>query len=80
MWQDYVITVGNLIFIVSLVPSVVGKNKPAFLTSMLSGLTLTVFVFTFITLKLWFSAAAMGGSAILWYILAFQVLKSKKKL
>ena len=79
MWQDYVLAIGNVIFIVSLFPSLLSKNKPAILTSLLTGATLTVFVFTFITLKLWFSAGAMGGSAILWYILAFQVVRGQKK-
>ncbi len=79
MWQDYVISIGNIIFVISLIPSVLSKNKPALMTSLLSAVTLFLFVFTFLTLKLWFSAIAQAGSATLWSILAIQVFLEKKK-
>jgi hypothetical protein len=78
-WQDVAITIGTVIFVIALVPSILSKDKPAVPTSMMTGSVLVVFTVVYISLALWFSAIATGVTAILWYILALQVLLRRKK-
>lgn len=71
-WQDAVFTVGSVLNGVALVPTVLGKSKPALSTSLLTGFTLAVYGLTFITLGLVFSAVAISVTAALWFALAVQ--------
>lgn len=71
-WQDYVIAVGSIIFVIALIPSVLGKHKPALSTSLLTGTVLLVFAMTYLTLSLWFAAITTTLTATLWYVLAVQ--------
>ncbi len=79
IWQDYVFVVGNLVFIAALIPSIVGKDKPAIATSILTSITLYTFAFSFATLSLWGSAVLTFIVASLWLTLAFQKYKITKK-
>lgn len=72
VWQDIILTGGTAIFAAALVPSVVGKNKPAFSTSLMTGLVLAVFVIVYLSLALWFSALMTTVTATLWLTLATQ--------
>ena len=78
MWQDYVFTIGQFIFIAALFPSVFSQNKPAKSTSLLTGLTLLVFAATYTSLHLWFAGATTTLAAAVWLILAAQVLLTRK--
>lgn len=71
-WQDIVISVGQLIFVLALIPSIVGKDKPAVSTSLINGLILTVFTFTFASLELWFSTISSAMISMAWFFLAIQ--------
>lgn len=71
-WQDWVISIGNWIFFISLIPSITSKDKPALSTSLLTGAVLMVFAFTFSTLGFWLAAASSGLTAIAWLTLAAQ--------
>lgn len=42
-WQDWVITIGQIIFIVSLIPTLKGKDKPPVSTSVPTGIVLLIF-------------------------------------
>jgi 4-hydroxybenzoate polyprenyltransferase len=77
-WQDPVLFICQIIFTLSLLPSVFGKEKPAFLTSIITFLTLTVLVFTQYTLHLYFGAAGAFTTAVLWFILAYQKYKKRE--
>lgn len=77
MWQDWIITIGQALFIVALVPAVLAKEKPPLLTSLLSAAVLFVFGIVYITLSFWFAALSTTGTGVLWAILAFQKWKSK---
>lgn len=77
MWQDYVFAAGSLIFIVALVPSVIGEHKPEFWTSVLTSLVLLVFSITYWTLGLNFGAATTVLASNLWGVLALQVLEKR---
>lgn len=78
-WQDWVFSVGNGIFALALLPSVMGKSKPAFSSSLLTASVLAVFVGTFATFSLWLSAAVTTVSASMWLTLAVQKYRIDKR-
>lgn len=71
-WQDIVLSIGSLVFVIALLPSVLGKDKPAFSTSLMTGLVLTIFTATYATLSLKYTTVTTGVSAALWLVLAAQ--------
>ena len=79
-WQDIILSVGQFIFIIALLPSVFSKDKPALATSIITSATLIVFAFTYATLSL--TSAAISGVivSLLWFILAIQKYKQQKDL
>ncbi|MEK7451113.1 MAG: hypothetical protein AAB662_04215 [Patescibacteria group bacterium] len=72
VWQDIVLTFGQILFIIALFPSVIGKSKPALSTSLLTGFVLAVFSLIYITLHLWFAATTTSIASLTWFILAYQ--------
>jgi hypothetical protein len=72
LWQDYVFTIGGIIFILALIPSITGKDKPALTSSLSTGIVLVIYAVTYITLSLWYSALTISLTALCWFILAFQ--------
>jgi len=71
-WQDVVITIGQTIFAVALIPSIIGKDKPALTSSLVTGTFLIIFAFTFATLSLWLAVISSTINGVLWFILAYQ--------
>ena len=71
-WQDAVLTVGNIIFFLALIPSIVSKDKPSKWTSLSTALALTAFSFTYFTLNLTYSTIAMAATSLAWWVLYFQ--------
>lgn len=71
-WQDIVLAIGSLVFALALLPSVLGKDKPALWTSALTCLVLAVFTATYASLSLWYATFTVVLTAILWGILAVQ--------
>ena len=63
-WQDAVFAVGNIVLSVGLIFSITSPHKPAALTSLVTGLTITAFAVTFATMGLWFSAIAAATNAL----------------
>lgn len=74
-WQDWVISVGQLLFFFALLPSVFSVNKPHWTSSLMTGTILLVFTYTFWTLGLrWGSvtSALVGGTwLLLWGQMVF---------
>ena len=79
LWQDWVITLGSLIFVLALFPSVLGKDKPALSTSLMTGTVLVIFALVYLTLSLWTSAVTTFLTGTLWFILAIQKIINNKK-
>jgi hypothetical protein len=73
-WQDIVIAVGSLVFAIALLPSVLGKDKPALSTSIMTGTVLVVFMLVYATLDLWYATFTTFLAAALWITLAVQKL------
>lgn len=78
-WQEIVFFVGQMVFNLSLLPSIFGKDKPAFSTSLITSTTIFVYVFTYSTLSLWVTSASVFSTGVFWTILAYQKYKLNKK-
>lgn len=81
LWQDFIFTIGQFIFVLALIPSIKGKDKPAFITSLITTLILFSFAATYFTLGLWGSGLFAALNATAWGILAIQkfLLDRKQK-
>ncbi len=79
-WQDIVLTIGNLVFIVALIPSILSKDKPHLLTSLTNATVLFVIALVYSTLHLYLSGVVLVVTGSLWLTLAWQkYAKSKAK-
>ena len=72
LWQDWVLTLGQTVFIIALLPSVFSNDKPHKWSSLLNTLVLAIFAFTFWTLGLYWGAIMSALVAIIWAILFIQ--------
>ena len=79
IWQDIVISIGQWVFAIALLPSVFGKAKPALSSSLIIGSVLAVFVFTFASLSLWISAVSTIAGSLIWFVLAAQKIMINRK-
>lgn len=77
MWQDIVITVIQLVFVLALIPTVAGKEKPALSTGIVTAAALSVLAATIATLGLWYGAASTAAVGATWWIIAFQSWRRK---
>lgn len=78
-WQDIVLSVGQYIFVIALLPSVFGKDKPALSSSLLTGTVLGVFTAVYATLGLWSSTIASTLVTATWFLLAWQQYRRRNK-
>lgn len=78
-WQEWVLTVGQIIFVFALLPTILGKDKPAFSTSIINGTILAIFAFTYLQLLLPFAGTLSATLSVCWYILAIQKKQIDKK-
>ncbi|TSD05305.1 MAG: hypothetical protein Greene07147_626 [Parcubacteria group bacterium Greene0714_7] len=76
-WQDIVLSIGQYIFVIALLPSVFGKDKPALSSSLLTGTVLGVFSVVYATLGLWSSTVASILVTATWLLLAWQQYRKK---
>ena len=76
-WQDVVMSIGQWVFIIALLPAIVGKDKPPWMTSLLTATVLSVFAFTFWTLGMIMSAISGSITALCWWVLLVQVTKAQ---
>ncbi len=71
-WQDKVFATGELVFLTSLLPSVLGPDKPAPITSFMTGVMLVAFLFVHASFKLWAAFCLCTITAGLWFVLFAQ--------
>lgn len=71
-WQDVVLTIGNIVFFIALIPSIMSANKPSKWTSLMTASALTAFGITYFSLSLTYATIAVSLSAIGWWVLYFQ--------
>jgi hypothetical protein len=73
MWQDWIFGGIQLIFAISLLPSVFHRtHKPAFMTSVFTSAGLYTLALAYASLTLWFAALMAAIIGTLWAILAMQ--------
>jgi len=77
-WQDIVLAISIFVFNIALIPSVLGKSKPELSTSLVTTIFMTATVIVYASLSLWYATVMSAINTILWGILAFQKMKSKK--
>jgi hypothetical protein len=75
VWQDVVIAVCQLAFIPAMIPTIVGKDKPAFATNLMNLVIVTIIATCFATLQLWFAFGSAVPIAVIWLILTIQTRK-----
>lgn len=78
MWQDYVFTTGQLFFMIALVPTIRGAQKPETSTSLLNTTVLLVFAATHFSLQLWFASVTTLIVAGQWLFLFWQRVQQNK--
>ena len=73
MWQDFVIMGVQVVFAISLLPTILhATQKPTMATCVISAGCVTTLAFVFATLDLWFAVATSCLNMTLWIVLAFQ--------
>lgn len=72
---DAVFTVGSLIFILALVPTLRSEEKPPPATGLLTGSVLLAFAATYASLGFWYSCATSGLLGSLWLVVAWQAAR-----
>ena len=73
-WQQTIISIGQLIFAVALIPTILAMDKPAGSTSLLNTVVLIFFTFTFAYSRMWFPVITSALGALCWGTLLVQVL------
>ncbi len=79
-WQDLVLAISVFAFNIALIPSVLGKQKPRFATSVLTAIFLIPEIVVFANLSLWYSFVMALTNALLWITLAAQRYRQLHKL
>lgn len=74
-WQDAILTLGTLVFLVALIPTLVGDAKPSPLTSLLTGSVLLVFAATYLTLGLHFASITTAATGTVWLVILWQSVR-----
>lgn len=77
-WQDWIIGIGQVLFLLALVPSLKSSAKPALGTSTLTASILIFFALTYASLGLWFGTVMSTLLSLGWWILALQRYKADR--
>lgn len=79
MWQDYVISICIAVFIIALIPSIRGTNKPELSSCLTTAAVQFVLTATYITLDLWYSVATGILLLACWTTLGIQQLRIRRR-
>lgn len=77
-WQDAVLSLCSLIFIIALVPSLRSASKPHVKSCVLTGIPMLAITTVYVSLGLWFSALTAAITAGMWFALAAQQLSWRR--
>lgn len=78
-WQDWIIAIGQGVFAIALAPMLApNADKPAFFSSLLTGLVLIAFIVVFLSLNLLWGAFTTALCCFIWLTLAWQMRPWKK--
>jgi hypothetical protein len=76
-WQEVVLTIGQVIFLIALVPSILSKDKPALQTSILTSTVAFSIAVVYVTLDIRFAAFSAALNGTLWLVLAVQKWRTR---
>lgn len=77
-WQDIVISICQIFFVVAMIPSIRSSDKPALTTSVMNVILVSIITVCLFTLKLWFSSFTAAMVGLTWSVLAIQKHKINK--
>ncbi|MGH7237050.1 MAG: hypothetical protein ACREGF_00760, partial [Candidatus Saccharimonadales bacterium] len=77
-WQSIVLALGQVVFIIALLPSMLTKDKPEIWTSVLTGLVALSISITYLTLHIRLASIMAFLNFVAWAILAVQKLRQSK--
>lgn len=72
-WQDRVFSLGEVVFLTGLIPSLLSNYKPAALTSFATAAMLYAFLFVHASYGLWVTFVLTAVTATIWLALGVQV-------
>jgi hypothetical protein len=72
MWQDVMLSAGNIVFCVTLIPMLRQPERPPLLTCIPTGLALLAGGFVFASLHLWLTALTQTITGLQWLALVFK--------
>jgi len=78
-WQETILALGQVVFIIALLPSVFSTDKPEIWTSVITGLVALSIAITYLTMHLNVAAISAFFNFVFWSILAIQKLRQTKK-
>jgi hypothetical protein len=78
-WQQTVLALGQVVFIVALLPSVFSSDKPEIWTSIITGLVALSIAVTYTTMSLPIAAISAFLNFVFWSILAIQKYRQIKQ-
>ena len=76
-WQDVILTIGQVIFIIALFPSILSKDKLALQTSVLTSAVALSIAVVYLTLSIPFAAISAALNGALWFVLAVQKWRTR---
>ena len=71
-WQETILAIGQVVFIIALLPSVFSSDKPEIWTSLITGSVALSIAITYATMKLPIAAISAFFNFVFWSILAIQ--------
>lgn len=71
-WQQTVLALGQVVFIIALLPSVFTSDKPEIWTSLITGTVALSIAGTYATMRMPIAAVSAFFNFVFWSILAFQ--------
>lgn len=78
-WQQTILALGQIVFIVALLPSVFSSDKPEIWTSIITGTVALSIAITYTTMSLPVAAISAFFNFVFWSILAFQKFRQMKQ-
>lgn len=76
-WQDLVLAAGGFVIAAGIVPTILGRVKPALSTTATIVAVLGVSMFAFASLGLWLTAVGVALQFVLWGIVLWQTLTAR---
>lgn len=78
-WQDLIFGIGSLLFIIALLPTLLGNNKPAWETAAITSVVLYAFSICYASLDLPFATITSAITASIWLAIAIQSSGQQQK-